>query len=54
MQRTDFEIGLEFECGGKRWRSNDRQRKASSRNTTEEAGAAEPANGKALILIAVP
>ena len=23
MQRTDFEIGLEFECGGKRWRCTD-------------------------------
>ncbi|MDS4058101.1 MAG: antitoxin VbhA family protein [Candidatus Contendobacter sp.] len=23
MQRTDFAIGLEFECGGKRWRCTD-------------------------------
>ncbi|MFZ1641356.1 MAG: antitoxin VbhA family protein [Candidatus Contendobacter sp.] len=23
MQHTDFEIGLEFECGGRRWRSTD-------------------------------
>ena len=23
MQRTNFEIGLEFECGGKRWRCTD-------------------------------
>ena len=23
MQLTDFEIGLEFECGGKRWRCTD-------------------------------
>lgn len=23
MQHTDFEIGLEFECGGRRWRCTD-------------------------------
>ncbi len=23
MQHTDFEIGLEFECGGQRWRCTD-------------------------------
>ncbi|MFZ1830028.1 MAG: antitoxin VbhA family protein [Candidatus Competibacteraceae bacterium] len=23
MQRTDFEIGFEFECGGRRWRCTD-------------------------------